>query len=54
MDVWGLIPEELLLDWLLLSVVVMVGGGGGGGDCFIFPPRKPGKAPPSNVMSVAL
>jgi hypothetical protein len=48
MDVWGLSPEGLLSDWLLLSVVVVVVGE----NCCFF--RKPGTAPPSNVMAVAL
>jgi len=46
MDVWGLSPEGLLSDWLLLSVVVVVG--------IVVFFRKPGTAPPSNVMAVAL
>jgi len=52
MDVWGLGPEGLLSDWLLLSVVVvLVVAEGRGNFCFF---RKPGTAPPSNVMAVAL
>jgi len=40
MDVWGLGPEGLLSDWLLLSVVVVLvvdGGGGGEGEFLFFP-----------------